>query len=391
MAAALTMVLGGTSSAAAAPADSGSRTGTDSLSAGTGSLPATATATDAAREGADRTAKATMREIPVEKLVTRTPDSKGNLKVLLDNGKTVRIPASAKDRIAKALAAHGADGDVSTKGTVYGNCGSSYVTLHQKSNGYPVRMRTGFDLKQPAVAYTWVVALTGPGFADDYESAGGLALQRSWDGEYNSDNDESEGWYFASVAPVASNAVLWNGNVCTSGGPTELEYLTEPKASCLENVSSGTEPAGTGWIRNTSVGVDHRNKTTSAQDGPGRRASEASACLTRNGGANILGGKGQSARHQETNLVPCFQVGVNTGAGSMRTYETIVQNAVANDLGRNGAVYYRVTPLYRDATSTIPSSILMSATLQRDNGSSRSLFWFRIVGNTGPGSVNLGN
>ena len=55
------------------------------------------------------------------------------------------------------------------------------------------------------------------------------------------------------------------------------------------------------------------------------------------------------------------------------------------------AVYYSVTPLYRDQTSTIPSSVIMTATLQRANGSSQSLFWFRIVGNTGPGGVNLGN
>ncbi|MGW8378912.1 DNA/RNA non-specific endonuclease [Streptomyces sp. ODS28] len=415
VAAALAMALGGTSSAAAAPADPGNRTGPESASD-------RAADTDTARKGADRTAKATMREVPVEKLVTRTPDTKGNLKVLLENGKTAQIPASAKDRVTKALAA---DDGVSTKGRVYGNCGSSYVTLHQKSNDYPVRMRTGFDLKQPAVAYTWVAALTGPGgFADDYESSGGLAFQRSWDGEYNSDGDESEGWYYAAVAPAASNAVLWNGNVCTSGGPTELEYLTEPKAACLENVPSGTEPAGSGWIRNTSVGVDHRNKTTTPQDGPGQRASAATACLTRTGGgnaargditgwrdaqifrdanapgatlarchliANVLGGKGQSARHQQTNLVPCFQVGMNTGPGSMRTYETIVQNAVANDLGRNDAVSYSVIPLYRDRTSTIPSSVIMTATLQRHDGSSRSLFWFRIVGNTGPGNVNLGN
>lgn len=414
VAAALAMALGGTSSAAAAPADSGSRTGSGSASAGVA---------DTARKGADRTAEVTMREVPVEKLVTRTPDSKGHLKVLLENGKTAEIPASAKDRVTKALSARDADDDVSTKGTVYGNCGSSYVTLHQKDNDYPVRMRTGFDLNQPAVAYAWVAAVTGPGFADSYTRSGSLFFERSWDGEYNSDGDESEGWYFAAVAP-GSNAVLWNGNVCTSGGPTELEYLTEPKAACLENVPSGTESAGDGWIRNTSVGVDHRNKTTTPPDGPGQRASAATACLTQTGGgnaargditgwrdaqifrdanapgavlarchliANVLGGKGQSARHQQTNLVPCFQVGMNTGTPSMRTYETIVQNAVDNDLGRNDAVSYSVIPLYEDATSTIPSSVIMSATLQRADGSSRSLFWFRIVGNTGPGGVNLGN
>ncbi|MDJ1137244.1 hypothetical protein [Streptomyces iconiensis] len=34
---------------------------------------------------------------------------------------------------------------------------------------------------------------------------------------------------------------------------------------------------------------------------------------------------------------------------------------------------------------------IFGAPLQRDDGSSRSLFWFRIAGNTGPGSVNPGN
>ncbi|MGP3974381.1 hypothetical protein ACTWQF_10280 [Streptomyces sp. 8N114] len=76
---------------------------------------------------------------------------------------------------------------------------------------------------------------------------------------------------------------------------------------------------------------------------------------------------------------------MNTGAGSMRTYESVVQDAVANDLGRNDAVYYSVTPLCRDETSTIPLPVMMSATLQRDDGSSRSLFSFRIVGKHRPG------
>ncbi|MFG1723108.1 DNA/RNA non-specific endonuclease [Micromonospora chalcea] len=119
--------------------------------------------------------------------------------------------------------------------------------------------------------------------------------------------------------------------------------------------------------------------------GPGARASQATACITkpaakgtpaqgditgwqdaqsftaRNGGgglarchlvANVLGGKGIAA-----NLVPCWQVGMNTGTPSMRTYEQTAQTAVGR-LTAGEAVYYEVTAQYRDATSTIPTSVI---------------------------------
>src|SRR5581483_3969585 len=44
--------------------------------------------------------------------------------------------------------------------------------------------------------------------------------------------------------------------------------------------------------------------------------------------ANILGGKGQTRDGGQDNLVPCWQVGMNTGTPSMRTYEMQVKDAV---------------------------------------------------------------
>ncbi|TYC21433.1 hypothetical protein FXF52_26215 [Micromonospora sp. MP36] len=193
------------------------------------------------------------------------------------------------------------------------------------------------------------------------------------------------------------------------------------RAACLVSRPSGAKSSGGGWILNTTQPVTHRNKTTAPAGRPGARATQATACLTKprgqgsaaqgditgwqdaqifaaaNGGgrlarchlvANILGGKGIAV-----NLVPCWQVGMNTGTPSMRTYESDTQAAVGR-LTTGEAVYYQVTPHYRDATSTIPKSVTMSATVQMSNGMTRPLFSGVVIPNdrtVGGRLLNLGN
>ncbi|MBW8818787.1 MAG: DNA/RNA non-specific endonuclease [Streptomyces sp.] len=107
--------------------------------------------------------------------------------------------------------------------------------------------------------------------------------------------------------------------------------------------------------------------------------------------ANTLGGKGQILDGGQANLVPCWQVGMNTGTPSMRTYEALVKNWVTF-LSSNDAVYYEVTPNYKDSTSTIPDGVTMSATLELDNGFQYPLFQNVFIPNTQASSgLNLGN
>ena len=363
---------------------------------------------------------APMRKVRVTKLISNTPDKAGRVRVQLANGAIIPIPQTAEKKVMSRAAQEAAHPD----GTVYGNCGSSFITLTEKSNHYPVAMQTGFTVVEPAIAYDWSASVTGPDYSFDYESSGGLFFDSSWAGGYQSSQNQAEGIYLAEVDPAASDAVLFDGTVCFSGGPVDAEYLTVPKAACLNNEPVDAAASGTGWISNTTQPVAQRNKTTTPPGPAGVRPTLATACLTNPrpigtaAGGNItgwrdaqlfvatfapgttiarchliaraLGGIGQA---QPANLVPCWQQGLNTGTPSMRTYESMVVAAVAA-LGTNAndAVYYQVQPDYIDATSTIPWAVTMSATVQHADGTTQPLFSGITITNTQASSgLNLGN
>ncbi|MFV2119651.1 DNA/RNA non-specific endonuclease [Streptomyces sp. Act-28] len=204
---------------------------------------------------------------------------------------------------------------------------------------------------------------------------------------------------------------------------------TGPQASCLNDPPpTNSLPNGDGWFLNTTEAVPLVNRSDPAGGG-GFRPTRAQARLGRNTGkgtgtsdpvtgmkdaeefkkannvthqparchliANILGGKGTSALTRY-NLVPCRQSGMNTGTSRTRTFETDVRDLIKGsiaDLGANDAVFYQVTPVHRDANSTIPTGVTMNATIQRADGTTEELFPNVYVTNTyrNTGSLNLGN
>ncbi|MGW0937399.1 DNA/RNA non-specific endonuclease [Streptomyces sp. NPDC002666] len=204
---------------------------------------------------------------------------------------------------------------------------------------------------------------------------------------------------------------------------------TGPQADCLNDPAPiSSIPNGDGWFRNTTEAVPLVNKSAPA-DGPGLRPTQAQACVGRIHGKGtdtsnpvtgmkdaekfkadnnlpydqarchlipkVLGGKGTS-KITRFNLVPCWQVGMNTGTPSMRSYETMAENRVTGDLadfGVDDAIFYQVTPVYKDATSTIPTGVTMSADIQRADGTTEVLFPNVYVTNTyrDTGLYNLGN
>ncbi|MEU2264386.1 DNA/RNA non-specific endonuclease [Streptomyces sp. NPDC019645] len=208
----------------------------------------------------------------------------------------------------------------------------------------------------------------------------------------------------------------------------EVEFTTPdtgPHGRCLDTTPAGALPSGDGWILNTTEAVAHVNKTTSPPDPAGQRPTRAEACLGRNTPegtdaqgditgwqdaqlfkqansststlarchliANILGGRGI-----KVNLVPCWQSGMNTGTPSMRTFESMAQNLIKGSVsafGTDDAVFYQVTPVYTDATSTIPVGVTMNASIERANGTTEELFPNVYVPNTkgNTGLLNLGN
>jgi hypothetical protein len=360
---------------------------------------------------------AAMQKVRVTKLISGAPDKAGQVKVELANGAIVPIPQATEKTVMSRAAQEAAHPD----GVVSGNCGSSFITVTEKPNHYPVAMRTGFTVIAPAIGYDWSAFVGGPDYLYDYESGGGLFFDSSWEGGYQSSDNEAEGIYLAEVDPAGSDAVLFDGTVCYSGGPIDVEYLTVPEAACLNARPAAAVTSGGGWIDNDTQKVAHRNITTTP-NGPAARPTQGTACLTLTLGkgtdgsgnitgwqdaqlfatrhgykpasvlarchviAQVVGGKGGQA-----NLFPCWQVGTNTGAGSMRMYETMVRAALtAANLGPNGAIYYEVSLKYKNGASTIPEWVTMTATVERANGTTRTLFSNKRVYNIHDG-LNLGN
>ncbi|MEV0746685.1 DNA/RNA non-specific endonuclease [Streptomyces sp. NPDC050273] len=209
----------------------------------------------------------------------------------------------------------------------------------------------------------------------------------------------------------------------------KLKVTATSPGSCLNNAPTGSRTSGRGWIKNTTETVPHIQKNDLSSPA-GERATVAQACLGKpyvegsdatdgditgwldakdfaalpgvpTAGlsrchliANTFGGTGQIRDGGLTNLVPCWQVGMNTGTPSMRTHEFEVVNELkADDFGPNDSIFYQVTPVYESAESTIPVGVKMTGTLVRANGWSHPVFDDEYIPNTqaNTGSFNLGN
>jgi hypothetical protein len=141
-----------------------------------------------------------------------------NAAVAKAHGYVIRTDAQGREYSVKA----GAPNVVSPDNTVYGNCGSSYITevgigLHQ------VDISTGFTVYTPAVAYWWEYSMHDGGGTSSHTRAGGLARRSSW--------ADKERWGALTPGPASawvnsgSDALLENGDVCTSAGPSSYTTI----------------------------------------------------------------------------------------------------------------------------------------------------------------------
>lgn len=137
-----------------------------------------------------------------------------NAAVAKAHGYVIRTDAQGRQYSVKA----GAPNVVSPDNTVYGNCGSSY--LYEYAIGLDqVEIETGFTVNTPAVAYWWEYSMRDGGGTSSHTRAGGLAARSSW--------GDNERWGALTRGPASawvdsgSDAILVNGDVCTSGGPSD--------------------------------------------------------------------------------------------------------------------------------------------------------------------------
>ncbi|GAB7188835.1 hypothetical protein ATKI12_8950 [Kitasatospora sp. Ki12] len=105
---------------------------------------------------------------------------------------------------------------------VEGNCGDSYLWVHAVG-GYVSEIETGFDLNMGAVAYHWQVNRSDTWGSDSHSWGGGLGVDTSWHGEWDVRSGGAT-WETAGVVP-SSDALLWDGEICSSGGPSDTEWI----------------------------------------------------------------------------------------------------------------------------------------------------------------------
>lgn len=115
-----------------------------------------------------------------------------------------------------------APGTVFPMGVVAGNCGTSFLYITNPSS-LTFKVRNGFSVNTPAVAYTWASTATGPGYAHTKRDSGPLALRSSWVNEWSRTISASQrGSYFASANGIAT---LANGTRCASAIPTDISDI----------------------------------------------------------------------------------------------------------------------------------------------------------------------
>lgn len=115
-------------------------------------------------------------------------------------------------------------GDVGGHDSVTSNCGTSWITFtsigHDKAN-----MTTGFGVIHAAVKYGWTVDFVDRWGVSSQGRSGVLANRTTWDWTppfiFASGGTGSA---FASVE-TGSYAVLLNGAVCYSGGPSAKDWI----------------------------------------------------------------------------------------------------------------------------------------------------------------------
>jgi hypothetical protein len=162
--------------------------------------------------------------VPVVKILGPTPHMNGYFTVLAANGKEAVVPDSLKSRVESRMKEERTHIEA-LKDTVYGNCGSSFIELANKSNGSPLHMLTGFTVILPAIDYSWHGGVSGPSnFKYTINFGGGLAFRTSWEGQHSTTNNWPHGTWSGAISQT-SYADLDDGDICYSGGPAVSGHL----------------------------------------------------------------------------------------------------------------------------------------------------------------------
>jgi hypothetical protein len=164
------------------------------------------------------------------RIVNSMPDSSGDIEVQFSNGRVIPVPSKLSEAVRHRIDALART--VQPFNTVLGDCGTSYITLSDRSSGYPVHMDTGFTLSGGRRAYSyewsaWIEGFSGSGYSYEYGASGDLSERTSWDGHHTSGKDYPSGAYGAGVNAGWSYALVDYPTlgVCFAGSATDSRNL----------------------------------------------------------------------------------------------------------------------------------------------------------------------
>jgi hypothetical protein len=142
-----------------------------------------------------------------------------NAAVARAHGYVIRTDSHGRQYSVKAGAATAA----TPNNRVYGNCGSSYIFETPVGN-HAVDIGTGFDVNTPAVAYYWKYWMAdGGGTSSHTVGPNGLLRRTHW--------GENDRWGALTPGPAdswvdsGSDAILENGDVCSTAGPRDFTII----------------------------------------------------------------------------------------------------------------------------------------------------------------------
>jgi hypothetical protein len=140
------------------------------------------------------------------------------------DGSQQSVPVNASDKSKKPSAIVHPQSGVNlytAQDTVYGDCGYSFIESDIVGT-HKVNIRSGYKVKETSVYHGWSIYLSDNN-GDSYQGNSGANASASWSKWW--DNLTQVGSSFEEVR-TSSYALLIDGEVCTSGGPYVLLYVS---------------------------------------------------------------------------------------------------------------------------------------------------------------------
>jgi hypothetical protein len=160
--------------------------------------------------------------------IDETQASRVGNRVVHDDGYRVLLDGQTGAELARVPIAPRSvsGGSPITLGTVYGDCGASYLHMQDAGSYNNVfKFSTGFDIIYNALDFTWFVRFDGPAtYSGSWGDNGPMWPNEVWTSGWKTEYTTDDGWHTGYVSLGVAYAT--NGTICYSGGPSAATNVT---------------------------------------------------------------------------------------------------------------------------------------------------------------------